>query len=366
MKIMKTNFFKKNRFLVLIAIFLCLPATVCSYVIYTNPPNAVGHFPLQRKWSYQAEEFIRAIGSSENGITVLRTANYLIGLDNSSGKELWTNQFKSLNTFAPEFYEGMVFVTNKEGVWAFDVNSGELLWKVQAEPNYGQNKVAEISNCCVFISNVSQNVVVYDRLSGVQKWSVLSGRGFSDVFVENQVVYIVNPGIRALDEATGNILWEEGNSLLAQSAYQHGVIYEVDSAGYEYFTVNAFDVQSREFLWQAKLPSDGPPEIALLGDLVVAYSNSFLFGLELSTGKTLWQMEIDTAQTPVLLENVVYTRSLFGKNVQGIDAVTGDPMGSLSLGFPNLLPAVEYETVAATQDLLIVAEKNKVYGYGRK
>jgi hypothetical protein len=88
----------------------------CGIVYQTRHPNPVGPFPLQEIWSYEAKEKIATLSSSVEGITILRSSNFVTAIDSGQGIYLWSMSIgNSVHISSPQFYENIVFVANDRG-----------------------------------------------------------------------------------------------------------------------------------------------------------------------------------------------------------------------------------------------------------
>ena len=270
----------------------------------------------------------------------------------------------STHISAPKFYEDSVFIANDEGIWALDQMSGNVLWKKEFRTTYGGNaRIIGVSECCVLVNRVSEDITAYDRITGKQKWTVLGDRGFANAFFENQTIYIVSRGITALEGETGNMIWKDGEYLISWSDYDQGVIYYTYNQGGKIMAF-AYNILTQRELWVTPLSGIGPSKALYSDNYVLVSSDDNLFALDAQTGQMIWSRDVQTLQMPVVLDGVIYLMEGFTRSVKAIILNTGEDLGFLSLGL-GVLFEVELNNLSTTKDLLIFAEGNQVYSYGK-
>jgi outer membrane protein assembly factor BamB len=228
---------------------------------------------------------------------------------------------------------------------------------------YGGNaRIIAVSDCCVLVNRVSEDIAAYDRISGEQRWSIPSDRGFANAFVESHTIYVVNRGITALDDETGNILWTYGDHLISSSAYSQGFIYYSYDQGGK-ITAFAYDTVNQNELWAVPLRGSGPSKVLYAEDYVLVTSHDHIFVFNPDTGQ-VWSKEIQTLQMPVVLEGVIYVTEGFTRSLRAMQLNTGEDLGYLSVRLPVIFEP-ELNSLTTTENLIIFADGKTVYGYGK-
>lgn len=191
-------------------------ATATSYPTSVPTPTVVP-LPPGNDWS-QYRFDLRGTGS--NPETVLSANNV------SQLAPRWTVHMKASFESTPAVVDGVVYVTNGNSLYAFDLRTSAQLWRFDARPQ----KIATVSSSVAvdaslrlaFFGNPDARFYAVDTRTGQEAWSVQlsASRGahiWSSPLLINGNVYIglashddvpcVRGAIYALDEHTGKTIW---------------------------------------------------------------------------------------------------------------------------------------------------------------
>jgi outer membrane protein assembly factor BamB len=322
-------------------------------------------FPLTEKWSAQLDSEIFALSKSDSGSILLRTTGTLYAL-NSTGEVLWRFPLgKQIEPMPAVEFGGKVFVADDKTVWALDMDSGQLLWS-QSLPEPG-GWIADASEKIVLINVKASDMRAYDTQTGALLWDTpeLQGRVYG--YIDDSSVYIPDLDIVAYDELSGDVLWKEVTGLLRRAtAYQNGILYFSANNGdlQSPIKINFFNVNERNIVAEAQIPISSLESISAEDNsLIIAGLNDF-YVLSSSNYETLWNARLSRPVNPSKLGNYLYIMEGFNRIIYAFDIETGKVVGALQSGPRKIVYSDKIEMVS-TNDLLLFADGDKVYAYGR-
>ena len=171
----------------------------------------------------------------------------LLALDANTGSQLWLAPMPGPQWSSPAVENGRVFVGSRDDhkLYAFDAATGNTLWTA-ATSDWVQTSPA-VANGVVYIGNNAGNVYAFNAQSGTLLWQTAFAPGFgslSSPTMANGVVYIASgidaSGTRfdgklyALDATTGDVLFSdfvsennqgESRWVNASPTIHNGVVY---------------------------------------------------------------------------------------------------------------------------------------------
>jgi eukaryotic-like serine/threonine-protein kinase len=286
----------------------------------------------KEKWKFDTRRQVVSTPTIADGVVYLRGYDaVLYALDAATGAVKWsfTTEFERrfqanrLHGYPPGFQtipdswdlylsspavaNGRVYFGSGDGgVYAVDVQSGQLVWKfstgdvVHASP--------AVVNGVVYIGSWDSNFYALDADSGQEKWRFHAGE---DSFIHNQVGFqssaavvdgVVYTGCRdghfyALDAATGRKKWDYMTNLSwvnATPAVRDGLVYTGTSDSARFFALDAKTGRLR-FNFDAKGQVFSSP--ALAGDLAYfGVSNGRLYAVDAKSGKQVWMFQTDASK----------------------------------------------------------------------
>ena len=185
-------------------------------------------------------------------------------------------------------------------------------------------------------TNPSETVLTPTTVRGVgQAWHAPMAEVLGDVAVVDGVVYAGSGlGFRALDAATGELLWAVSTMDLVRSApaVAGGVVY----VGSRDRKVYAVDADTGSPVWTVTVGGivDAAPVVAG-GVVYVGAGNGRLYALDAATGASVWTATTGgSISDPVTVAGgTVYARAYDG-NAYAFDAATGAARWTTSIGNP--------------------------------
>lgn len=217
-----------------------------------------------------------------------------------TGKVLWNKKTNLKLTAGPFLYEDKLFLGSQEGkLIALDASdSGKTLWKTALASEILASPKA--SDGLVFVNTMDGKFYALESETGRIVWS--------------------------FDRAVPQLILRQGSAPVIQD--------NVVLSGFASGKLLAFDIQTGGLIWEKMVATpkghselDRMVDISadLLSDGETVFSSAFqgqTVGINIQTGMTLWEREIDTQHNMVLDNDVLYLTD--NKNILwALDAKTG-------------------------------------------
>lgn len=138
--------------------------------------------------------------------------------------------------------ENKVFVSTADGLYAFDANTGQDLWKYPTQLPLGHSPTYD--NGYLYVGGLDKKLHKVSASTGQGVWTFTADGGFSSspivtggkVYATNRdgALYAIN------DTATPSLAWKfpTGNQIAQSPAFKNGILYFASNDGYAY-AVNA-------------------------------------------------------------------------------------------------------------------------------
>jgi outer membrane protein assembly factor BamB len=299
-----------------------MPPLLAEGILYTGSGDgvlyAVDADTGEQLWSQAGFGQLESTGAI-TGDTII-TAGYnqtVKAMDRTTGDERWSYKTGYGVQGAPLIVEDRVYIATDREVYALDVESGQLVWKVTTGTE-GAYMGAPAYEEDVIYTTGGKLLLALDAGSGRELWRTQKDEMFLGLAVADGLVYVGNfdRKLYAFDQSSGEERWSfEGEEVFWSSpAVSEGVIYAGNAR-----TVYALDAKTGEQLWSFDGESRSISE-PLLSDGVVYVSDSshelprgprHLYALDARSGKEVWTFEsISTfLPAPALGNGVIYVTS---------------------------------------------------------
>jgi alcohol dehydrogenase (cytochrome c) len=226
-------------------------------------------------------------------------------------------------------YDGVLYVTAPDNVWAIDARDGHLLWqyfwKTKGATHIG-NRGAALWHNYLFFETPDNYLVSLDAKTGKERWhkeiADFNQQYFSTpapIVVDNHVLVgtgndLDAPGfLQSYDPETGDRQWifytvpmKAGDPGIetwpSLDAAQHG--------GGQVWIPGVYDVESKLYIFGTGNPTPGYTGVSRKGDNLYTCA---LVAVNVDTGKMVWYYQTsphdthdwDSAQTPILIDGVI-------------------------------------------------------------
>lgn len=216
--------------------------------------------------------------------------------------------------------QGVAYLAYQNGVFALDLDSGELLWRYPAEPEGGKAFFAPPvrTDSQVVAGDYSNTLYGINSETGKQEWTFNQGTGnfVASPLVVNDTILApsANHFLFALD-LDGKLRWkfETKNVLWSQPVSDGETVY-LSAMDHNMYALNLAD---GSLVWKTDLESAlmSSPVLAEDGTLYVNTMGGTTFAVNSADGSVLWSVETGAHLwgSPVLHENVLYFGGAGGK-----------------------------------------------------
>lgn len=270
----------------------------------------------------------------------LRSFNETSSLDSQWRRSVGDGFGRARYPIAPAREGNTVFAADANGlVAAFDAQSGEREWQIELDTPISSALNAIAGQ--VYLGTRNGEVIALSQRDGSVSWR---SRVSSEVLAAPQanqqllLVQSIDGQITALDRASGEERWVYTSSQPALTLRGTGtpmVIDPVTFVGLANGRLATLDNRSGQPLWEMQIATprghsdverlvdlSGQPVLSPDGRLFVTSYNGRVVALEATQGGTLWEANISSRHTPVLVGNLLLVVS-DNSHVIALDANSG-------------------------------------------
>ena len=291
-------------------------------------------------WRFETEGVIRSSPTVAGGAVYAGSNdNHVYALDALTGELLWKHDTGDWVQYSPAVSGGTVYLAALAGgdrrVHALDAATGEPLWVAEMPFPFNPELAPAVVGGKVYVPGGFGEFHSLDASTGELAWTLDTGIPVeSPPTVIGGTVYLtaVNTAY-ALDEATGEIVWEYGTERLPARD-----VPAVVADGVHYFSpdnhIYALNAGTGEPVWSWSSESDGlidTTPVAAEGIVYVGFESGMFYALDTTTGELLWSRG-GALDSPAVVDGVLYTESEDG-HLQALDAESGEPIWSFQKGY---------------------------------
>jgi outer membrane protein assembly factor BamB len=309
-------------------------------------------FPLRKEWNHCVDEQIREISTAGNEKILVKTNDALYAYDLDSRNLVWTASIKKqVESFPAVVADKRVFVSDNEHLWAFDLKTGKNLWKI---PLDGINTwIPDASQKFVLLNTISDRVDVYDATSGNKLWKIQSGRGYTQAYIHNDIVYIVDHGIKAFEASTGVQLWRlDSKRAVGLSTFKDGTVYYIEYQESGRFDLVAYSTSLESELWRRNFVDNSPSGLYLYNGFLFLTENNALYQMDPEKGIVNWEKVLSDPTNLSFIETNVYVLEQFHRTIHVFEIESGKALGSLQMSFPRVIGFKTQEMIAVGANLV--------------
>lgn len=333
----------KNIFWIFIVILICqcLVCITATALYFLGQYRVVANqFPLQQKWSFEAGSLITATPIAYEDKILFRTTDELYVLHALTGELAWTYSLPmDKHADPPLVRDGYVVLTHLKGTTALDLETGDVVW--EAPSNYTRVDAHPVAASEDKVVIVDETIMIRDIKTGELLREIKNPYARSDAIVklqDNNLYVVFADQIRNYDFDSGELIWQNDTQ---QWSLQNGVLdsntlyLERREDG-----IAAYNLTEQRLEWERiDLPLTDYPPTKYKDTLYIGTRGADPVGLDVLTGQTLWKaegMSDDDYQTPLIFDGMVFIRGLFQKKIYALDMETGEVIGHISLGIPDI------------------------------
>jgi outer membrane protein assembly factor BamB len=312
--------------------------------------EVIDHESLERAWYYKANgQLLFNTPAVANGTIVFTTdTGWIVALDERSGEEKWLVRTASSNRSSPTIANGTVYVAggNDGSISAIDLETGITNWTFNAG-------VPAIYEAPLYLDGIlylstgwdsQAKVTALEANSGTKLWSQeigeLSAFGASIGGGKLYVGTYDNRTLSALSLDGGATDWSlqlETEGFVSQPVYSDGQLFVVSShLSRGTGTLRAIDAATGNIIWSVDGIGDTQAGSAIVFDHLVimgSATNSMLRAFHRETGEELWvNTEVGTMLNngAVAANGLLFVADTFGK-LFALDVYTGEKLRDFTL-----------------------------------
>jgi outer membrane protein assembly factor BamB len=362
MKILK--YITANKWKIIISVVLITIISSCfpSFWGFIVSPKASGQFPLTLFWEKNLGEPIINISAANEEGFIVRTSSYLYLIDINNGDTKWL--FPIANQVSPGtavYAENSIFIADGKFLRSIAWDTGQLLWEKELIEQSAW--VTDVGKEILLVNLPSYEIQAYSAKTGDFLWrKPTSGRGSIPGYIDGEYVLIPDYGITALEAITGNLVWTWGTEFTAETIYYGGKFYEISVIDSTKIEVVALNPDQKEEVWRIPLVGGGPWRIMANGGILVVTTSDIVYVINRQNGVVNWSVEYSSPTNPTLMSNELFIKGSFNNTIKGYSVNDGYYLGSLKIGFPQLIYTYE-QNVQSISDYLIFNYGNHLYAY---
>lgn len=353
----------QNSKLIVVFFFLSIVVLTFTFWFHQKPefPKEQEEFPLKEKWFIEFDEKIINAILLDQGVFV-RTEKKLYFFEANQLVPKWEFNITSDTSPGPiANVDDLIFVSNAKNLWALRKENGELVWKADVSHYLGksENRIIAASKDSIVVNKTSVHVEVYNTKSGELRWRLPTNRGpIGGCYIAEKTVYLLDDGIYAYKEETGELLWESEYTNIIKGIFQDGNVYFVNEEN----ELIGFDLSTKKQLWVFPLSSNNTPSFYLDNSTLYVSDDKFLWAISSVNADIKWSAGVSDGQNIVVIDSHVYLMENSQSRIQSYDKVTGDKEGFLTISRPNLFVFENDYRLSGDDELLFFVGK-KIFLY---
>ena len=279
-------------------------------------------------WNYSTGGAVDSSPAVANGIVYVGSiGGDFNALNATNGEKIWSFTTDWINS-SPTIVDGVVYFAGSHTVYAFNANSGLMLWNYSVNVQFipldpeGIYSSPAVVNGVVYIGSnngLAGNLYGLNATDGSQLW-VYTTEGWveSPPTVGNDIVYIPSSygDLYALNATNGQKVWSNSNILVkvndgASVAFANNVVYVLSY--YPNGAIEALNAETGVQLWSSST-TDCEPFPIVVGDVLYVGSTNNLFAFNATDGSWLWNSNQtgEILSSPAYANGVVYAQSTNG------------------------------------------------------
>lgn len=287
----------------------------------TSGPDS---FPLKPQWSVDDSGVVTTPVAAGDAVFAGLRDGTVLAVEAASGTQVWDYDAGSEVTGEPVAVEGTVYVGTHDGtVVALDAYSGQERWSFTSDAGIHEAGdmaavafTSAIGDERVYVAFRKGQTRLYavDHDNGTQVWARKTEVEPAAPVLAGGTLYVSG---NAYDPSSGDVRWRgpfDAADIALAPAVTESIVCFTTPGG----KVVAIAPDSGKTRWQRSFDRRFARSPVIAGDRVYIPGQA----LELSTGKTAWQLDVETHTSPSVDGGVGYVAA--GRRLLAIDLETGD------------------------------------------
>ncbi len=351
-------------------VYIFASACLVLLVVFTikacqaRRPRLSDGFPLKQIWETRLKDKIEHLSISDDGFVFVRTKRTLTCLSADTGEVQWTFGISKQIISSPAvIHDRGVYLADGKMIWALDPKNGNPFWRKPLEDSAAW--VTDVDDKSLLVNMPSDEARAYTTADGELLWSTfVSSRGPMNAYLDEDIAYIIDLSIKALDTQTGKTLWSKESGIVSRNAYDNeGVLF------YEYWensdssqkSIRAFDVHSQKRLWETKVSDENINRIVTHENNVIVLGSDKVHVMRSNDGVVVWEVGFFEPRLAAVVGEDIYILEGFNRKIRAFQLATGKYLGALQT--VPVIFEVKEERMIANQGTLIYADNDTLYGF---
>lgn len=338
---------------------------VLNLIYWQVTPRQISRnaFPLKKERSFCVGANILDISTNTNGIILVKTKNTLSAYNQDSKSLKWMMPIKSQRDSYPSVAtKNRVFVSDYEKLWSFNLTNGKPFWNVDIDNT--DTWIPNASTEFVLLNSISNHIDVYNAISGEKLWSVRAGRGYTQAYIDQQIIYIIDRGIKSYNAVNGSLLWElNNNRATGPSMFDNGIIYYIEYSENSTYDLVAYNARTRSELWRDNFPDNGPDGLYIYKGFLFINELNVLHQIDLKNGIVNWSKLLSNPIDLSFIGEYVYVLEKFHKKIHALNVKDGKEQGVLQIALPKIL-STDGQEMVSTSTKLVFTRGCEIFIYG--
>lgn len=294
-------------------------------------------------WVFDTKVGVFASPAVFDGVLFISSGEHLYALNATTGILIWKYHTGTISS-SPAIANGKVFVGAYDGnVYALNATNGEYIWNYSTyEENWPRAVQSSpvVADGRVYVGSGRGKLYALDANTGAEIWHFQAEVGlFSSPAFANGLVYFGSRDhkIYALNASTGALVWSytTNDEIYSSPCVAEGKVFIGSNDG----SIYALDSSTGDFLWSfPTLPdgvnggvrsspayADGRVFVGSFPEFLADNHYGAIFALNASTGALIWNYPTGTISysSPAVADDKVFVINFYNGTVFALNAATG-------------------------------------------
>jgi len=263
---------------------------------HTGFSPSIIEMPLGLNWKRSFNDYFLASPVINNGIVyVPLPGTGFTALNLTDGETVWIDPgYQKAGSVSASYFDGIVFACAREGLFAYSAEDGEKIWSV---PSNCGHSTPGVHDGTVYWGTLDNELWAADIASGDLKWKVdIYPAGNLAPSFDGQSIYVsCGKSVLALDPDTGKQIWQWSTD--AKHAAASGwitILEDILLAPISNYGVVCLNREKGEFIWR----NHGSTGISVsMSDRIGYVASSELRAISIDLGEELWSTSYAFSQS---------------------------------------------------------------------